>query len=143
MLYAPYEPPLCVAHNSGPSSKARTRAGAFYGSCGCDLTRVNGGALGKLGKWRCWQAKSASVPRQGERRSARTRERIWRAEVWLGGKTYGAETMARPPESWRRIGEPESAEEDAPFQPGREHRESTPDKYVSAWASVNVVNRPN
>jgi len=25
---------------------------------------VNGGALGKLGKWRCWQAKSASLRRQ-------------------------------------------------------------------------------
>ena len=40
--------------------------------------------------------------RSGERRSALTKERMPRREVWRGGKSYGAQTMARTPES-RRI----------------------------------------
>jgi len=31
-------------------------------------------------------------------------QRIRRPEVWLGGKSYGAQTMVRPPESWRTRG---------------------------------------
>src|SRR5438309_6671274 len=132
MLYAPYEPPLCVAHNSGPSSKARARAGAFYGSCGCGLTRVNGGAPGKLGKWRCKQAKSASVLRQGERRSAWTRQRI-------GAEKSGtaAGTMASAP--WRgrqRAG----SESESRSQPRRTRPFSLDERHSpNVWGRLTVL----
>src|SRR5437879_24607 len=66
-------------------------------------------AFGKPSKWRCWQVKSPSASIGWM--TVSSDERGDRApRVWCGGKNYGANTMAPPPESRResrRLGLPE------------------------------------
>ena len=75
-----------------PASRRLCRSGPTIS------TREHGGVFDKLNKWRDSRVKPPSA-RQADRRYARHRDRGGAEKVGCSGKSYGADTMARLPES--------------------------------------------
>src|SRR5882724_2313799 len=78
-------------------SKARAVQECPAGGRGCDPTRANRGAFGKLSKWRCERVKPPSAARKNNDGPRGTGTHAAPRKWGCSCKRYGADTMARLP----------------------------------------------
>ena len=95
---------LPLAQTGGPQDTCPHGRLLLVGGCGLNTSERR--SLRRLGKWRCGRVKGPSAACQAERRHGRNRDRCGE-NVACSSDNYGADAMARPPESRRIIdGEP-------------------------------------